>query len=101
MTTTAFEAKVFRPCALLDPVQLLTKPQRIAYWRHYEEWTLNASDEELAQLQLALEEHDTLDVQSLVQLMRVVAMDVTASAKFPASFLRPFRDPTWMRTQAH
>lgn len=86
---------------LVFPPKPLTNEARKVFWRFYEEWVLNASDEELEQLQAALEEFGTVEVQSLASVIRSVLQDEVQKRKFPASFLIPLQVASWPGASAH
>ena len=80
---------------------LIATEERKAFWRHYEEWVLNASDEELAQLQTALDAYDVAVVQSLASVIQKVLLDEVRKREFPASFLAPLQAANWPGVAAH
>jgi hypothetical protein len=74
---------------LLDPVAApaFREDARKAFWARYNSWLVNASNEELDQLQVALEQYDSTDAKSLAVLISAIQFDVNALSAFPQSFL--------------
>lgn len=80
---------------------LIATEERNAFWRHYEQWVLKASDDDLLQLQAALDTYGTFEVQSLVSLIRQVLQNEVRKREFPASFLAPLQAANWPGVVAH
>lgn len=80
---------------------VIATEERKAFWRHYEAWLLNASDEELAQLQKALDAYDVTVVQSLASVIQAVLQDEVLKREFPASFLAPLQAANWPGVATH
>lgn len=73
----------------------LTGDARIAFWRHYERWLFSASVEELAQLEAALAQFKSAEVQSLAVLIRTALKDEAQRRQYPASLLSPLEEANW------
>ena len=74
--------------------------EREAFWRHYNEWVCNATNEELEQLQTALESYGPLDGIALHQVIYVALTVTSEKRKFPASLLAPLIETNWLGVAA-
>lgn len=84
----------------LDAVVLATE-ERKHFWRHYSDWICKAPDEELTQLQAALDTYGMFDGESLACLIHQALQDQVQRRMFPVSFLAPLQAANWPGAVAH
>jgi hypothetical protein len=80
---------------------VLASDERNAFWHHYDHWVRGASDDELSQLQSALDAYGMAEVRSFASVIREVLQDEAEKQRFPASFLTPLEAANWPGTRAH
>ena len=74
--------------------------ERQAFWRHYNEWVCNATDEELEQLHAALDSYGSLSGIALHQVIYAALTVESEKRKFPASLLAPLIETNWLGVAA-
>lgn len=85
---------------ILEAVVLATEERKL-FWHHYEDWVRSAREEELMQLQAALDTYGIFETQSLACLIRKALQDEVQRRMFPASFLAPLQAANWPGAVAH
>lgn len=74
---------------------------RRKFWAEYTQWTHNASDEELAIMQKALESLTTHEVVGISRLIRQALTDEQRRRQLPASLVAQLEAANWPGAQAN
>ena len=79
----------------------VSEAMRRKFWNHFTEWKLNASDEELVQLQQALDAFTTHEVVGISRLMRQILADEQRRRMLPPSLVAQLEAVNWPAAQAN
>ena len=80
---------------------LLSEADRIDFWRHYKGWIFNASDEEMDQLEAALQSFKTARVQSFVEQISTALKDEAQRRRYPESLMAQLTEANWPGASAN
>ena len=70
------------------------------FWRAYLAWLKTATADELAQLERALANLQTVEVMPMVRAIRLVLRDEQATRALPASLVQRLEEVNWPGAQA-
>lgn len=70
------------------PLAKLTGQQLVTFWYQFEAWQLNATTDELEELQAALDNFTTNEVVSIVKVLRQALTDEQQRRQLPASLVQ-------------
>lgn len=83
-----------------NSAQALGADARREFWRHWDQWVLNASDDELKQLEAALKACGARSTCSFIEVVRQALADKAMTYRFPPTFLAPIKTACWLGVAA-